>query len=84
MPCAVCAGHKPEPASGAGDAQAQPEPERPEDAEPTGVRAALLREAAQAGAQPPAGPEAGPGEAEPGSPQVTHKLHNLIFLSDLI
>lgn len=70
MRACVCAGKEPELASGAGDPQARSEPERAEDAEPAGVGAALLRETAQTGAQPPAGHEAGPGETEPGATQV--------------
>lgn len=68
----VCAGKEPGLASGAGGPQAQPESERSEDAEPAGVGASHLRETAQTGAQPPAGHEAGPGETEPGAPQVSH------------
>lgn len=68
----VHAGEEPELASGAGNPQAKSEPERPEDAEPAGVSAALVRETAQTGAQSPAGHEAGPGEAEPGDTQVKH------------
>lgn len=68
----VCAGEEPELASGAGDPQAESEPERSEDAEPAGVGPPLLRETAQTGAQPPAGHEAGPGQTEPGVTQVKH------------
>lgn len=68
----VSAGKEPELAPGAGDPQAESEPEWSEDAEPAGVSAPLLRETAQTGAQPPAGNEAGPGETEPGATQVKH------------
>lgn len=63
-------GEELDPEDRAGDAEAHADAERPEGAGPAAQLPAHLREAAQAGDQPPAGHQAQPGEAEPGTPQV--------------